>query len=57
MAQMIVNIAVSLTNLGIKNGDVVAIFSENRTEYILTLLAVLCSGATVTFLNNALTKG
>ena len=57
MAQMVVNIATSLTNLGVKNGDVVAIFSENRIECILTLLAVLCSGATVTLLNSGYSNG
>ncbi|CAH0727344.1 unnamed protein product, partial [Brenthis ino] len=56
MAQKIVNVATSLLNLGIKKGDTVAVFSENRIEYILTAIAVYCSGATVTFFNSAYTK-
>ncbi|XP_050362013.1 uncharacterized protein LOC126781197 [Nymphalis io] len=57
MAQKIVNIASSLSRLGVREGDVVAIFSENRIEYLLTTLAVYYSGAIITFFNNAYTKG
>ncbi|XP_026493694.2 uncharacterized protein LOC113398949 [Vanessa tameamea] len=57
IAQKIVNIASSLSRLGVKQGDVVAIFSENRIEYVLTALAVYYSGAIITFFNNAYTKG
>lgn len=57
MAQKIANISSSLSRLGVQQGDVVAICSENRIEYLLTSLAVFYSGAIITFFNNAYTKG
>lgn len=56
MTQQIVNIASAIKQLGIGKGDVVAICSENRTEYLTTTIAVLCTGATVTFINSAYSK-
>ncbi|CAG4989977.1 unnamed protein product [Colias eurytheme] len=53
LVQKVVNTASSLINLGIKTGDVVAICSENRIEYIITTLAVFCSGGIVTFFNSS----
>ncbi|XP_022118811.2 4-coumarate--CoA ligase 1 [Pieris rapae] len=52
-AQRVVNIADSLSHLGVDVGDVVAVFSENRIEFILTACAVFCVGATVTFFNTS----
>lgn len=57
MARKIVNIASSLTKLGVKVGDVVAICSENRIEYLIATIAVFCCGGVVTFYNPAYTKG
>ncbi|CAH2102457.1 unnamed protein product [Euphydryas editha] len=56
MAQKIVNISSSLSRLGVQQGDVVAICSENRIEFLLTTFAVFHCGAIVTFFNNAYTK-
>ncbi|XP_032527004.2 uncharacterized protein LOC116777513 [Danaus plexippus] len=56
MARKIVNIASSLTKLGVKVGDVVAICSENRIEYLIATIAVFCCGGVVTFYNPAYTK-
>ncbi|XP_052737700.1 uncharacterized protein LOC112052981 [Bicyclus anynana] len=56
MVQKIVNIASSLTDLGVEIGDVVAIASENRLEYFVSSIAVYCCGGISTFFNNAYTK-
>lgn len=56
MGRQIVNVAASLTNLGVTSGDVVAICSENRTEFLITAIAVFCTGAAVTFINSAYSK-
>lgn len=55
--QETVNVATGLKRLGVKRGDVVALCSENRDEFIPTALAVVCCGATVTTLNVLYTKG
>lgn len=52
-----VNVATGLQKMGVKRGDVIGVCSENRDEYIPTVLAVICSGATVTTLNVLYTKG
>ncbi|XP_073957644.1 luciferin 4-monooxygenase-like isoform X2 [Choristoneura fumiferana] len=57
MAHRIVNTAASLAELGVKKGDIIAIVSENRSEVVIVSLAALCSGATITFINSAYTKG
>lgn len=51
-AQQVVNLASSLNELGVKKGEVVSICSENREEYLITLIATLYAGATVTFINS-----
>ncbi|XP_075982700.1 luciferin 4-monooxygenase-like [Anticarsia gemmatalis] len=54
--QETVNVATGLQRLGVRRGDVVALCSENRDEYIPAALAVICCGATVTTLNVLYTK-
>ncbi|CAH1637783.1 unnamed protein product [Spodoptera littoralis] len=49
--QETVNVATGLTRLGVKRGDVVALCSENRDEFMPTALAVVCCGATITTYN------
>ncbi|CAB3245736.1 unnamed protein product [Arctia plantaginis] len=51
-----VNVATGLQKMGVKRGDVIGVCSENRDEYISAVLAVICSGATVTTLNVLYTK-
>nr|XP_021189790.2 uncharacterized protein LOC110375840 [Helicoverpa armigera] len=51
MVQLIVNAASSLMRFGVKRDEVVAVCSENRTEFLITAIAAWCSGATVTFLS------
>lgn len=50
-------ISTSLTKLGIKQGDVIGICSENRIEFIATLIGVLCAGGVATFFNPSYSKG
>lgn len=57
MAQEAMHVAVSLTRMGIKKGDVIAIFSENRMEFWSTAIGIFCTGAVVTMINNMYTKG
>lgn len=57
LAQQVVNVAASLQELGIKKSDVVAICSENRTEFLIASIASICCGATITYINNAYNKG
>ncbi|KOB74983.1 Luciferin 4-monooxygenase [Operophtera brumata] len=57
MAQQVVNTAYSLNTLGIGAGDVVGICSENRTEFLITAIAGMCTEAVVTFINSAYSKG
>nr|CAB3510143.1 unnamed protein product [Spodoptera littoralis] len=56
VVQLVVNAASSLIRLGVKRDEVVAVCSENRTEFLITAIATWCSGATVTFLNSAYSK-
>lgn len=56
LVQLVVNAASSLIRLGVKRDEVVAVCSENRTEFLITAIATWCSGATVTFLNSAYSK-
>ncbi|XP_072937895.1 luciferin 4-monooxygenase-like [Epargyreus clarus] len=53
MAQKVVNIASSLSQLGVKSGDMVAVCSENRIEFLLTAIAVWCTEGIVTFINSS----
>ncbi|XP_050358862.1 uncharacterized protein LOC126779080 [Nymphalis io] len=50
------NIAVSLTRIGVKRGDIIAICSENTQEYWSTFIGISCTGATFTPTNLAYTK-
>ncbi|XP_022817593.1 4-coumarate--CoA ligase 1-like [Spodoptera litura] len=54
--QETVNVATGLARLGVKRGDVVALCSENRDEFMPTALAVVCCGATITTYNLLYTK-
>lgn len=44
-AKIVKNIAYQLTELGIKKGDRIVLCAENRTEWVLSNLAVMASGA------------
>lgn len=57
LAKKIVNVATALSKLGVRQGDVVAICSENRIEFYVAIIAVYYIGAVATFLNMAYTKG
>ena len=46
-----------LAGKGISRGDTVAIFMENRAEYILAMLALVKLGARASLINNSLTGG
>jgi long-chain acyl-CoA synthetase len=45
MKRSVVNLGLGLISLGVKKGDVVAIFSENRWEWLVSDLAILSIGA------------
>uniref|UniRef100_A0A2H1V0C4 SFRICE_006857 n=1 Tax=Spodoptera frugiperda TaxID=7108 RepID=A0A2H1V0C4_SPOFR len=45
VAQLTADIAVSLTRIGIKKGDIVCICSEKNFEFLPTVLGIMCSGA------------
>ena len=44
-AKIVTNIASKLLDLGIKKGDRIVLCSENRTEWVLSNLAIMASGA------------
>lgn len=52
-----IRIAQSMTELGIRQGDVVAISSENNLDFCLPVLASLYVGAACAPLNPAYTEG
>ncbi|CAK1583703.1 unnamed protein product [Parnassius mnemosyne] len=52
----VVHTASGLKKLGVKRGDIVALCSENRLEFIVTALAAICCGATITTLSTQYTK-
>lgn len=54
--QETVNLAAGLQKIGVKKGDVVALFSENRDEFIMASLATTVCGATLTTLNIMYTR-
>ncbi|CAH0716921.1 unnamed protein product, partial [Brenthis ino] len=56
MAKNCINIALSLTQIGVKRGDTIAICSENRQEFLSLVIGIICSGATITPTNLAYTK-
>ena len=45
MKRNVVNLGLGLISLGVKKGDIVAIFSENRWEWLVADLAILSIGA------------
>ncbi|XP_069364062.1 luciferin 4-monooxygenase-like isoform X2 [Maniola hyperantus] len=57
LAKSAMNLAISLNRMGVGKGDVIAICSENRQEFFSTLIGIICTGATVTCVNPAYTKG
>lgn len=57
MAQLVVNIASALRQFGVKEGDVLGICCENRTEVLTTAIAGWAIGAVITFINSAYSKG
>lgn len=57
MAKQILDVAYSLRKHGVKKGEVVAIYSENRIEFLVTTFAVVYIGAVVTFINSGYSKG
>ncbi|KAJ2941081.1 hypothetical protein O0L34_g10313 [Tuta absoluta] len=54
--QKVLNVAASLLEAGVKKGDVVAICSENRIEYMLTIFGVIYIGGIANFINSAYSK-
>ncbi|KPJ10986.1 Luciferin 4-monooxygenase [Papilio machaon] len=56
IAQEAMNLAVSLRNIGLKRGEVVAICSENRKEFWGTVIGIICAGGVVTTLNPGYSK-
>ncbi|CAG9789349.1 unnamed protein product [Diatraea saccharalis] len=56
LLQGLVNIGSGLRKLGVKRGDVVALCSENRVEYLAAALGALTCGACITPLNAQYTK-
>ncbi|XP_045508229.1 4-coumarate--CoA ligase 1-like isoform X2 [Colias croceus] len=50
------NIAISLTHLGVRKGDVIAVSSENRREFWSTVIGILCAGAIATTINLSYSK-
>ncbi|KPI94913.1 Luciferin 4-monooxygenase [Papilio xuthus] len=53
LAQRAVNLTSYLKEQGVKQNDVVALCSENRIEYMITIIGVFSSGATLACINNA----
>ncbi|XP_053614070.1 luciferin 4-monooxygenase-like isoform X2 [Plodia interpunctella] len=51
LLQESVNIGSGLKKLGVRRGDVVALCSENRYEYLAAAIGVICRGAAVTTVN------
>lgn len=45
----------ALANRGVSRGDTVALFMENRAEYVLSMLALVKLGASASLVNNSLT--
>ncbi|XP_014372088.2 4-coumarate--CoA ligase 1 [Papilio machaon] len=57
LLQCSVNLAEALRSLGLKKGDVVALSSENRFEFVVASHAVIFCGATLSTLNVTYTPG
>ncbi|XP_063391516.1 uncharacterized protein LOC134677026 [Cydia fagiglandana] len=56
IAQKAMNLAISLSRLGVRKGQVVGICSENRTEFWSTVVGSICTGASFTTFNMMYTK-
>ncbi|XP_026742177.1 4-coumarate--CoA ligase 1-like [Trichoplusia ni] len=54
--QQAMNFAVSLTRMGVRKGDTIALFSENRQEYWGAVVGVACTGAILTTINTGYAK-
>ncbi|CAG4978564.1 unnamed protein product [Parnassius apollo] len=52
LARQITSTASCLKKLSVKQSDVVAICSENRIEYLISAIAIFCSGAILVCVNN-----
>ncbi|XP_063631502.1 uncharacterized protein LOC134802749 [Cydia splendana] len=57
IAQQSMNLAVSLTHMGIRKGDVIGLCSENRVEFWSSVIGTILSGAVLTTINMNYTKG
>ncbi|CAH2045280.1 unnamed protein product, partial [Iphiclides podalirius] len=57
LLQEVVSVANGLKSLGVKRGDIVAICSENRLEFMFTAIGIILCGATVTTLSPQYAKG
>ncbi|CAB3262010.1 unnamed protein product [Arctia plantaginis] len=53
LVQQAMNLAISLTRMGVKKGDAIGIFSENRQEYFAAVVGVACAGAVMTPFNSS----
>ncbi|RZC35101.1 AMP-binding domain containing protein [Asbolus verrucosus] len=52
LLKLSVKLAVELTKLGVKKGDVITIVSQNHWKYLLTVIAAFYIGAKVSLLNH-----
>lgn len=57
IAQQAMNLAVSLTRMGIRKGDTIALMSENRQEFWGAVVGVACAGAVLTTISTGYVKG
>ncbi|XP_052754221.1 uncharacterized protein LOC113513240 [Galleria mellonella] len=57
IVQEAMNLAISLTHLGVRTGDVVALCTENRDEFWGTMLGIICTGAVFTPYNPTYSAG
>eukprot|EP00929_Paragymnodinium_shiwhaense_P106813 TRINITY_DN72554_c0_g1_i1.p1 TRINITY_DN72554_c0_g1~~TRINITY_DN72554_c0_g1_i1.p1 ORF type:complete len:545 (+),score=143.90 TRINITY_DN72554_c0_g1_i1:69-1703(+) len=55
LKELVRRTAAGLQALGLKKGDVVAVWSPNRVEYVVAFHAIIAAGGTVTTLNPAYT--
>ncbi|XP_063370882.1 uncharacterized protein LOC134659179 [Cydia amplana] len=56
IAQKAMNLAISLSHLGVRKGQVVGICSENRAEFWSAVVGSICTGASFTTFNMMYTK-
>ncbi|RZC39587.1 4-coumarate--CoA ligase 1-like [Asbolus verrucosus] len=52
LLKLSIKLAVELTKLGVKKGDVITIVSQNHWKYLLTIIAAFYVGAKVSLLNH-----